>query len=211
MKHGNFWMTTIGAGVVIAGMMTAGRAALQSPAILFLAGQLKVAVGQTDEGMRLMNQAASQRENGTVHAAEPTAKPIQVCTKDTTGQSSQPRSTTVRAKAVATKPVTSKSSAPMALLAKLDMPNLPFSPSEMGIRPVSFDPATFRYLTDDERAKIIQAQIEAERIQRQRMKEVRRATHAVVIKYATPVPGFNPAEISFLERDLPAQLGQVAQ
>lgn len=168
MKHGNFWMTTIGAGVVIAGMMAAGRTAMQSPALLFLAGQLKVAVGRTDEGLRLMNQAAIQRESGTVHAAEPSAKPTEVCTEKTSIKTKTRRPAAVKAaKAVALPQV------PPVLVARLEM--LPTS-----FAPVVINPAAFRYLNGEQLAQVSQAGAEFQKARRERFNEIRRATQDAI-------------------------------
>lgn len=119
MKYGNLWTSMIGAGVVIAGMITAGRTALQSPAFLFLAGQFKVAVGNTDDGLRLMKAAANQRntEADRVHAAERPAD-NEVCTKKTTGNSLGLRPIAVTPARVQA----AKAAQPTAIVAKLDMP-----------------------------------------------------------------------------------------
>ncbi len=204
MKHGNFWMTTIGAGVVIAGMMSAGRAAMQTPAFLFLAGQIKVATGQTEAGMRLMNEAASQHDSGTVHAAEPAQKPTQVCTKDTT------RNIQVRPAAERqVKTVANEAKAPVVVVAKLEVPPTPAAamiPSGVYISPVAF-----QYMSDSDRRRIAETQIELQKVQRERMKQVRRAAHAMMLKYPVPPQGFNPTDMSFNQHDLPSSLGQLAQ
>lgn len=198
MKHGNFWMTTVGAGLVIAAMMAAGRTAAQNPTYLFLAGQLKVATGHTEDGMRLMNEAAAQRdsENGKVHAAEPAAKPTEVCEKSAPKQPvSRPTARPVATKAS----ITPK--APVAVLAKLE--------TTVPIPSVYFAPAAFQYLNASERAEITKVQVEFQKSQRERVRQERRA-HALVLKYAIPSGGINP-DISNLERELPAYLGQTAQ
>jgi len=59
MKHGGFWTTTVATGLMVAGLMTIGRAGLKSQGFLFLAGQLKIAAGDTDSGMKLLARAAS--------------------------------------------------------------------------------------------------------------------------------------------------------
>jgi hypothetical protein len=62
MKRGNFLMTTVATGLMVAGLMTVGRAGLKTQGFLFLAGQLKIAAGDTDSGMKLLAQAASGPE-----------------------------------------------------------------------------------------------------------------------------------------------------
>lgn len=62
MKRGNFLMTTVATGLMVAGLMTVGRAGLKSQGFLFLAGQMKIAAGDTDSGMKLLARAASGPE-----------------------------------------------------------------------------------------------------------------------------------------------------
>ena len=64
MKRGGFWMTTVAAGVVVLGLMTVGRAGLKSHAALFLQGQMKIAAGDTDTGLRLLAEASSRPQMG---------------------------------------------------------------------------------------------------------------------------------------------------
>ncbi len=87
----------------------------------------------------------------------------------------------------------------------------PVTPNADAFRPVSFDPSTVPYLNDEQRARIMQAQVEMAKVQREKMNQIRRATHAVVIKYTPSSVGFGPADISNMERDLPVSLGQLAQ
>lgn len=64
MKRGGFWMTTVAAGMAVLGLMTVGRAGLKSQAILFLQGQMKIASGDTDNGLRLLAEASSRPQMG---------------------------------------------------------------------------------------------------------------------------------------------------
>jgi len=207
MKYGNVWTSTIGAGVVIAGMMTAGHTALQSPALLFLAGQIKVAIGNTDEGIRLMNAAASQRNNETnkVHAAEkPAAADNEVCTKKTTGNTLSPRPAATNL----VKIDAAKNAKPLAIMAKLDMPDPPFVPEANVSGRKWIDPVAFHYLTESQRAQVIQAQVNFEKIQVEKAREIRRAAHAM--RYVPAAPGFGPADISNVPQQpaVPVQMAQ---
>lgn len=208
MKYGNLWTSTIGAGVVIAGMMTASRTALQSPAFLFMAGQFKVAVGKTDDGIRLMNQAANQRNTETdkVHAAEKPAK-NEVCTKKTTEVPLTHRPATISP----AKTEVAKSAPAIAVMAKLDMPDLPFASAANVPGKIAVDPAAFHYLSESQRAQDIKARTDFEKIQREKALEIRRATQAMVMKYVPATPSFNPADISKIQQELPASLGQMVQ
>ncbi len=64
MRRGGFWMTTVAAGVAVLGLMTVGRAGLKSQAILFLQGQMKIAAGDTDSGLKLLAEASSRPQMG---------------------------------------------------------------------------------------------------------------------------------------------------
>lgn len=199
MKHGNFWMTTVGAGLVIAAMMAAGRTAAQNPTVLFLAGQLKVATGHTEDGMRLLNEAAAQRdsENGKVHAAGPATKPTEVCEKSSPKQpASRPAARPVAMK------VSASPKAPVAILAKLETP--------VPVAPVFLPPAAFQYLNASEQAQITKLQVEFQKVARQRVRQGHKMARTMVLRYALPNGGINP-DISNLDRELPAYLGQVAQ
>jgi hypothetical protein len=208
MKYGNLWTSTIGAGVLVASMMTAGRTALQSPAFLFLAGQVKIAVGNTDDGIRLMKAAANQRntETNKVHAAEKPAD-NEACTKKNTGNA-----TTLRPAAVTpAKTEAAKSAPPIAVMAKLEMPDMPFAPAANVSGRIAIDPVAFHYLSESQRAQIIRTQVNFERIQREKAHEFRRATHAMVMRNVPPVPGFDPADVSKMQQELPVPPDQTAQ
>src|SRR5512147_1707546 len=60
MKRGKFLMTTVTTGLLVAGVMAAGRASLNTPGLLFLAGQLKIAAGDTESGMKLLSRVARE-------------------------------------------------------------------------------------------------------------------------------------------------------
>jgi hypothetical protein len=206
MNHGKFWMTTIGAGLAIAGMMTASHAAMRSSTFLFLAGQLKVAAGYTESGMQLMNEAASRRdtEEDKVYAAEKqAAKPAEVCVEKAPAKP-MAHLAALKSKAVSLP----QPAAPVAVLAKLEVPTPAFAPTVLPS--FSIDPTAYRYLSGAQRQQIQQAQADFQRVQRESMQELRRAKR-VVIRYAPAGPGFNPTDISNVERELPAMLGQMNQ
>lgn len=203
MKRGNLWATVMGAGLVMVGI-TGGRAAMQTPTMLYLAGQFQVANGHPEEGLRLINQAANTREPGTVHAAEPEPKPVEVCTQ------AQPKTTQVKP-TVSAKPVYAtakfnpamKKAAPVALIAKLELPVPPMAPS-------AFPPTAFRYLDDQQRAESIRAQAEIQRAQVEKMKHLRHSTLAVIEKYAPTAMGFDPVDLSNFTPPVPSAVGQTA-
>jgi hypothetical protein len=64
MKRGGFWMTTVAAGVAVLVLMSAGRAGLKSHAALFLQGQMKIAAGDTETGLKLLAEASSRPQMG---------------------------------------------------------------------------------------------------------------------------------------------------
>ncbi len=64
MKRGGFWMTTVAATAAVMGLMTVGRAGLKSQAVLFLQGQMKIAAGDTDSGLKLLAAASSRPHMG---------------------------------------------------------------------------------------------------------------------------------------------------
>jgi len=205
MKHGKFWMTTVGAGLAIAGMMTVSHAAMQNSAFLFLAGQMKVAAGYTESGMQLMQQATSKRgsEEGKVYAAEKqTVKPTEVCTMKA---SPTPVARPVKVSAQAS---ISYPKAPVAVMAKLDLPafasvvNVPAQ--------IAVDPNAFRHISEEQRQQFLQAQANLQRIQLDRMKKERHANR-VIIRYAPTSQSYNFTDMSNMERELPAMLGQMAQ
>ncbi len=209
MKHGKLWITVIGAGILMAGL-SAGRAAMQSPTMLYLAGQFQVATGHADEGIRLINLAASQRDSGTVHAAEPAGQ-VEVCakTKSKTTQVMPVTSTKPSITAVDFAPATKKTK-PVVLMAKVDVPLPPFPPAALDAAQTSFDPVAFRHLDEQQRAEIIKARVELQKAQVERMNHIRQNTQAVIDKYA-PIPAtFNPVDLSNLQQELPSAVGQMA-
>src|SRR5512146_2303659 len=64
MKRGGFWMTAVAAGMAVLGLMTVGRAGLKSHAALFLQGQMKIAAGDTETGLKLLAEASSRPQMG---------------------------------------------------------------------------------------------------------------------------------------------------
>jgi hypothetical protein len=93
-------------------------------------------------------------------------------------------------------------------MAKLDMPDVPFVPEANVPGRKWIDPVAFHYLTESQRAQIIQAQVNVEKIQRDNAREIRRAAHAM--RYVPAAPGFGPADISNLplEPAVPVQMAQ---
>lgn len=78
MKRGGLWMTAVTAGVAVLGLMTVGRAGLRSQGILFLQGQMKIAAGDTDSGLRLLAEASSRPQMGAslTDPLEATSQPV---------------------------------------------------------------------------------------------------------------------------------------
>lgn len=111
MKRSGILMT-IGTGLMMAGLLTAGRAAMKSPTLLYLAGQLKMAAGDKAAGMELMSAAASDRnsKSDVVLAAEPVT------------EANCERTSKIEKKPVRTAKVVKKVASEPVLVAKLEPP-----------------------------------------------------------------------------------------
>lgn len=131
MKRGGFWMTTVAAGVAVLGLMTVGRASLKSQAVLFLQGQMKIAAGDTDTGLKLLAEASTRPQMGasltnpleTVSEPVKAAKPEKPC-KGWSVTYPAPKSMASRTEQVSVK----IKPAPEPTLASLT-PNVPVSPT----------------------------------------------------------------------------------
>jgi hypothetical protein len=178
MKRGSFLMTTVATGLMVAGLMTVGRAGLKSQGFLFLAGQLKIAAGDTDSGMKLLARAATgpefnsnsmlASEKETVVRAASEKKPcpkmnvVPVVRKD--------KSEPVKARV---------NYAPEPTMAAL-APQVPMPPM-MHDAMYQADPAAF--ISHQQIEAIRAQQIEMKKAQRIRELNTRRFMHEVSLKY----------------------------
>ena len=172
MKRGSFWMTTVATGLMVAGLMTVSRAGLKSQGFLFLAGQMKIASGDTDSGMKLLARAATGPDlnSNSMLASE---KPSPVVEKPCQKLNGTP------AVRKAEKSMTQKTAyAPEPILASLSLPAVP-------VPPVTSDAYTFHTVfLPREQQEMIEAQradfAKAERI---REAKTRKMLHQIALKY----------------------------
>lgn len=200
MKHGGFWIT-IGTGILMAGSLTAGRSAMQSPSVLYLAGQLKMAVGDTDSGMRLMNEAAKNGNSRTTPAAKHSS--ISTCALKGTS-SMQPKS--VRS----AKPVVvanNRVEAPV-LLAKLENVNFPVPPAHPlnVVVPPNVPPAAYPF-----NAEQLKAEKMREEMLRRAQQEFERAQQIVRVYKANYRESRNIPSAEDIQREVDVNMGQVMQ
>lgn len=183
MKRGGFWMTTVAAGMAVLGLMTVGRAGLKSQAILFLQGQMKIATGDTDNGLKLLAEASSRPQMGASltnpleTAGEPmkTAKPEKPCKNSSLVQPvSMPARNMNRTEQVLVK----IKPAPEPTLASL-APTLPALPMVQS----SYAQDAMVYIPTVQREALRAHQAEIKRAQCLREKEIKKAFREVSFQY----------------------------
>jgi hypothetical protein len=79
MKRSSILVTVIGSALLMGGTMYKAPRVTASPSLLYLAGQTKMAFGDTSGGLQLISRAARQRESEQ-QIAIPQAKPQQTVT-----------------------------------------------------------------------------------------------------------------------------------
>jgi hypothetical protein len=200
MKRGGFWITTVATGVAVVGLMTAGRAGLRSQAVLFLQGQMKIAAGDTDTGLRLLAEASSRpqtRESATNSlqtASEPrkteSKKPCRDWTKSTLNSSAERKVSRAGQKL-------NVKSAPEPTLASLEAPVVPAPP--MLHSPYAQD--AIAYIPTVQREQLRAQQAEVERARRIRELELKQAMRQISFKYDLNVPSAREIQVQ-VERGL---------
>lgn len=200
MKHGGFWMT-IGTGLLMAGSLTAGRSAMQSPSLLYLAGQLKMAVGDTDSGMRLMNEAAKNGNSKTTPAAKQSA--VSTCALKGTS-SIEPKSVRSAKPVVIAK---NRVEAPV-LVAKLENVNFPIPPAHPlnVMAPPNVPPAAYTFNAEQMKTAKMR-----EEMLRRAQQEVDRAQRIARVYKANYSRSQNIPSPEDIQREVEMNLGQVMQ
>ena len=174
MKHGGFWTTTVATGLMVAGLMTIGRAGLKSQGFLFLAGQLKIAAGDTDSGMKLLARAASGPDMSSNSML--TSEKESVIAEKKPCPKSMTAPTTPKMKMTTVKPTY----APEPTIAMIH-PNVP-PPPQMLPTSMSF---ALPYIPADQREAIRRQQNEFRKAHRLQEKNTRRLLREVSLKYGT--------------------------
>ena len=171
MKHGGFWTTTVATGLMVAGLMTIGRAGLKSQGFLFLAGQLKIAAGDTDSGMKLLARAASGPDMSSnsmlTSEKESVIAEKKPCPKSMPATAPKMKMTTVK-----------PSHAPEPTIAMIH-PNLPPSPQML---PTSMNFA-LPYIPAEQQEAIRRQQNEIRKAHRLQEKNTRRLLREVSLQY----------------------------
>jgi hypothetical protein len=178
MKRGSFLMTTVATGLMVAGLMTVGRAGLKSQGFLFLAGQLKIAAGDTDSGMKLLARAASGPEfnSNSMLASEKESIVSAVSEKKPCPKMN---AVPVLRKEKSEPPKMTVKYAPLPTMASL-APHVPMPPM-MQDAMYQADPAAF--MSHQQIEAIRAQQIEMKKAQRMRELNTRRLLHEVSLKY----------------------------
>jgi hypothetical protein len=136
MKRSGILVTVVGSALLMGGAMFKAPRVTANPSLLYLAGQAKMALGDTAGGLRLISRAAreQQAEQMPVPQAQPkqTMAAAQACSERTAVQAQQP---TITAKAEPRKiekkmltvaaPVRAKQ--PKLVMAKMSFPADPFN------------------------------------------------------------------------------------
>ncbi len=186
MKRGSFWTTTVATGLMVAGLMTVGRAGLKSQGFLFLAGQMKIAAGDTDSGMKLLAKAASGPEmnsNSMLASEKPsimaTAAPEK---KPCPKMNAAPVIRKVKSETTQFK----TRFAPEPTLAALGPHEMPMAPMMV---PATFQADPSAYITHQQVEAIRTQQAEMRKAQRIREMHTKKLLHEISVKYSyTTVP-----------------------
>ncbi len=172
MKRGSFWMTTVATGLMVAGLMTVSRAGLKSQGFLFLAGQMKIASGDTNSGMKLLARAANGPDlnSNSMLASE---KPSPVVEKPC-----QKLNTTPAVRKVEKNVTQEAAHAPEPTLASLTLPAVPAPP-------VTSDAYSFHtvFLPREQQEMIEAQRADIERVQKIREAKTRKMLHQIELKY----------------------------
>lgn len=181
MKRGSFLATTVATGLMVAGLMTVGRAGLKSQSFLFLAGQIKIAAGDTDSGMKLLAKAASGPELNTTSMLA-SEKPTVM---ETVSEKKPCPKVNVAPAVRKEKPAPWKANvkyAPEPTLASLNLPPLPMVHPEA----VMFQGDPNTYLSRQQVEAVRAQQHEYKKAARIREANTRRLLHEISMKYGTP-------------------------
>ncbi|HEU5404329.1 MAG TPA: hypothetical protein VFU86_23480 [Terriglobales bacterium] len=204
MKRGGFWVTTVAAGVAVLGLMTMGRAGLKSQTALFLQGQMKIAAGDTDSGLRLLTEASSHPQPGSLRAPLENASqevkagvPGKPCRKWTI---SLPNTATGRRMSGREQVSVKIPPAPEPTLASLVAPAIPAPPM---VR-VSYAQDAMAYIPAAQRVQFRAHRVEFERAQRIREIELKKVARQVSGKYGIP-------DAHELQVQVQRELGTLAQ
>jgi len=180
MKRGSFLMTTVATGLMVAGLLTVGRAGLKSQGFLFLAGQLKIAAGDTDSGMKLLAMAATGPEmnSNSMLASE---KPSGVSTASTEKKPCQKMNAApiIRKEKSETTQLKAKY-APEPTLASLVPHELPVPPMMISAT-FQADPSAF--ISRQQLEAIRAQQLEMKKAQRVREMHTKKLMHEISMKY----------------------------
>lgn len=197
MKRGGFWMTTVTTGVAVLGLMTVGRAGFRSQAVLFLQGQMKIAAGDTESGLRLLAEVSSRPQMGSSatnpveNASETIKSPCRSWAKSKPNSGSEPK--VIRTEQVShnVKP------APVPTLASLVTPAIPVPP--MVQAPHAQDAMTYIPAAQGEQLRA--QRVAFEKAQRIRELELKRTMRQISYKYEVDVPRAQDIQVQ-VERGL---------
>jgi hypothetical protein len=166
--------------LMVAGLLTVGRAGLKSQGFLFLAGQLKIAAGDTDSGMKLLAMAASGPEmnsNSMLASEKPSivsaaAREKKPCPKMNAAPAVRKvKSETTQFKA---------KFAPEPTLASLGTHELPMAAMMI---PATFQADPASYISHQQMEAIRAQQIEMKKAQRIREMHTKKLLHEISVKY----------------------------
>jgi hypothetical protein len=175
MKRGGFWMTTVATGLAVVGLMTVGRAALNSHGVLFLQGQMKIAAGDTDSGLKLL-AAASSRPQMNASLIDPLERGAAV--KAVEDQKACPKVSSVSKVGPSERVSLKMKPAPEPTFASLAVPSTPMPPMVQ----VRYMQDGMPYLPTAQR-EVVRAHELAAHVQRVREREMKDAMRQVSFHY----------------------------
>lgn len=202
MKRGGFWMTTVATGLMVAGLMTVGRAGLKSQGFLFLAGQMKIAAGDTDNGMKLLARAATGPElnsNSMLASEKPSVVAARPCAHPQAPAPAVQPAPAIRKVKASTVEIKAAPEPTMAML----HPSLP----PVALMQAAYPANPEAYMNANQREAWKMQQTELRRAQHVREINTKRLMHEISVKYGQgTVP--NPEEIRM---QIQKELGNFAQ
>ena len=204
MKRSSLLATIVGSALLVGGAMVTAPQVTANPSLLYLAGQAKMALGDTPGGLQLISRAAREKQNEQMPV--PQAKPKQTvvqaskaCSERTAVKAQEPTlAAKVEPKKLEKKTVTATALArttdPKVLMAKMSIPIDPFGGHQdvPGMTREQVARVTAEYQrhiqqwTDEQTAR----QFELAKLERMtaRTAELMKGRHVQFIKVAVPEP-----------------------
>ncbi len=145
MKRSRLLMGVLGSSVMLGGAMFTAPRVTHSSSMWYLAGQFKMALGDTTGGLQLMSRAAKERQQEQ-GIQIPAAKPSPAQTKTCSNRSQAAPAVATSKPRIENAKVDFPQAKQRVLVAKLDVPENPFAGQDVAaLTPEQIQRATARY------------------------------------------------------------------